>query len=73
MPIMKLNLPKSFVRWSFFRYEVDKLHYENLLVLLIKKIYLKNIKIESRFMLTLPAGFEPAAHCLEGSCSIQLS
>ena len=22
---------------------------------------------------TLPAGFEPAAHCLEGSCSIQLS
>ncbi len=20
-----------------------------------------------------PAGFEPAAHCLEGSCSIQLS
>ncbi len=23
--------------------------------------------------LTLPAGFEPAAHCLEGSCSIQLS
>ena len=25
------------------------------------------------FKLTLPAGFEPAAHCLEGSCSIQLS
>ena len=25
------------------------------------------------FNRTLPAGFEPAAHCLEGSCSIQLS
>ena len=26
-----------------------------------------------KLLKTLPAGFEPAAHCLEGSCSIQLS
>ena len=30
-----------------------------------KKIYSYTLKY-----LTLPAGFEPAAHCLEGSCSI---
>ena len=29
--------------------------------------------LRKNFELTLPAGFEPAAHCLEGSCSIQLS
>ena len=31
-------------------------------------------KLETVFFIkTLPAGFEPATHCLEGSCSIQLS
>ena len=33
---------------------------------LLNDLFLKNFS-------TLPAGFEPAAHCLEGSCSIQLS
>ena len=30
-------------------------------------------RLVKKFKFTLPAGFEPAAHCLEGSCSIQLS
>ena len=29
--------------------------------------------LRKNFELTLPAGFEPATHCLEASCSIQLS
>ena len=34
----------------------------------------KSFKIIFKYLInTLPAGFEPAAHCLEGSCSIQLS
>ena len=42
-----------------------------------KKNLIKNQKKlsddQGKNLSTLPAGFEPAAHCLEGSCSIQLS
>ena len=39
----------------------------------IQPIFFKLKGIVIYIFFTLPAGFEPAAHCLEGSCSIQLS
>ena len=38
-----------------------------------KEIWINGLLIYLWKSWTLPAGFEPAAHCLEGSCSIQLS
>ena len=55
---VKNSNPKSFLeKYEFFNIFI------HILKFLFQKIELK----------TLPAGFEPAAHCLEGSCSIQLS
>tara|TARA_Y100000991_G_scaffold157724_1_gene120264 strand:- start:185 stop:466 length:282 start_codon:yes stop_codon:yes gene_type:complete len=55
----KKKIPKK----NKFSDNLYKLIFPNIFVILTFFIYFK----------TLPAGFEPAAHCLEGSCSIQLS
>ena len=54
---------------------IIKLFKKNLIFLnkqsIINLLLSSNLNALNR--ITLPAGFEPAAHCLEGSCSIQLS
>ena len=68
-PVLKFNIvfKKIFYLWNNNN-NVDPHNFmESFLVLSILEIGGRN------FQFTLPAGFEPAAHCLEGSCSIQLS
>ena len=74
IPVKKENLPKSSIKFNFNRNALNK-NINTVISILTLKLIKSKVKVFFLKLInfTLPAGFEPAAHCLEGSCSIQLS
>ena len=69
-PVLKFNI--VFKKILYLSNNNNNVHAKNFIESFLRLSIIDRL-VKNFFKFTLPAGFEPAAHCLEGSCSIQLS